>query len=55
MSLAALTTAWAWDCAYRALAAQTAIHLCRGSEAKLERLLEVRSARIAGVKGIYAG
>jgi len=59
MGLAALATAWAWDSAYRALAAQTAIHrledLCRGSDAKLERLLEARNACIAEVKGIYAG
>ncbi|MGH6635107.1 MAG: hypothetical protein ACRED0_02880 [Gammaproteobacteria bacterium] len=59
MGLAALATAWAWDSAYRALAAQTAMHrlddLCRGSEAKLQRLLEARNACIAEVKGIYAG
>ncbi|MGH8647390.1 MAG: hypothetical protein ACREX4_24190 [Gammaproteobacteria bacterium] len=54
IGLAALATTWAWDSAYCALAAQTAIHR-RGSEAKLDRLLEARSARIAEVKGIYAG
>lgn len=59
MGLAALATAWAWDSAYRALTAQTAIHrledLCRGSEAKVDRLLEARSACIVEVKGLYAG
>lgn len=53
MGLAALATAWAWDSAYRALAAQTAIPLldatCRSSQPKVDRRLEARSARIAEV------